>query len=466
MRQKKLLYLISHGHTARGAFQTGLLALLVKQGFEVVVIAKRDPEGELRKQVESQGAALDFYYPPQSNFINQISIFRAYVNQDIRSNPALWEKHQRRAIDEGSSLQRKLVNRLYLTGGRILRSIKPLKRAYLKWEKTKFEDAKAVDILKKHQPDAIISTRPVDAMEAFMLNAARRLSIDRIMYILSWDNITAKGIFPEDADHYLTWGEIMNEELKQYYNIREEQAFLTGVTHFDVHKQVQEVPKVNHWLEKIGLDPARPYFFFTMSASYYAPNEIDIIEWLANQIESDTYGKGMQLILRPHMHNFQEGFSDLGWKERLLSLKSSRVTIDLPDLDNSLLTWYMKDEDMLRLSNLLLDATICFNSGSTIAIESCIMDRPTIITLFDTEEWPEWRSVSRIKHYIHLEKLFKTNAVRVVESFEQMDRWILKYLEHPEFDQANRRKAVELECYKNDGLSTRRFVENVTKILN
>lgn len=466
MKKKKLVYLISHGHTARGAFQTGLLSLLVENGFEVVVLVKHDPEGELKKQVKAQGAVIDYYAPPSNPKLQQINIFRAYVNQNIRHNPALWEKHQRRAIDSDASWKRRLINHAYFFFGLLLRNMPSLRSRYVKWESRQYEDERAVAILRKHQPDAVISTRPVDDMETFVLNAARRLSITRIIYVLSWDNITAKGIFPELADHYLTWGPIMNQELKEYYRVRDEQLHLTGVTHFDVHHKVQQSPQLDLWLNELGLQEDNPYLFFTMSASYYAPNEIDIIEWLAHKVESDQYGRNMQLVLRPHMHNFQEGFSDLDWKNRLLQLQSNRVAIDFPDIDNSLLTWYSKKRDMLRLSNLLFGASVCLNSGSTVAIESCIMDRPTIITLFDTKPQSEWKSVRRLKKYLHLRKLFDTGGVTVVESLGDLDKHIRAYLKTPTFNKEKRQKAVELECFKNDGKATERFVDHVYKILS
>ncbi len=461
----KIVYLISHGHTARGAFQTNLLSKLADKGIEVTVVAKADPEGELQRQLKEQGASLALYTPPQSSFLHHLEMFRRYVHQNIRKNPALWEKHQRLLVEDQYSAKRKMMVRIYHAASYLFRVAPFLKGLFRSFEYRKFKDQNAINLLKELQPDAIVSTRPVDIMETYFLNAARRLKIERIMYVLSWDNITAKGIFPELADNYLTWGPVMNEELKEYYKVPDASLHLTGVTHFDVHHQIMQQPQYSHWLEKLGLSGSKPYFFFTMSASYYAPNEIDIIEWLVSKIEANTYGEDMQMIIRPHMHNFQEGFSDLSWTERLMSLKSSRVAIDLPDLDNSLLTWYMKDEDMLRLSNLLAGASICFNSGSTIAIESCMMDKPTIITLFDIEDWPEWRSVKRIGKYIHLKKLFDTGAVKVVGSFEEMDRWISSYVNDPGLDREKRKQAFEAECYKNDGKSTQRFVEHVKKIL-
>ncbi|RYZ42241.1 MAG: hypothetical protein EOP49_28455, partial [Sphingobacteriales bacterium] len=320
-------------------------------------------------------------------------------------------------------------------------------------------------ILAKHKPDAIISTRPVGPMEAMLLNAARRLNITRIMYILSWDNITAKGVFPETADYYLTWGPIMNNELKEYYKVTDDRLFLTGVTHFDVHHQTKQNPNVGFWLNKLKLDEKKPYLFFTMSASYYAPNEIEIIEWLAQKVERNAYGADMQLVIRPHMANLMEGKSDLNWKDRLKAIESSRVAIDFPDVDNTLLTWYMKDQDMVKLSNLLEGATICFNSGSTVAIEAVMLDKPTVLTFFDTEKWPEWRSVQRMLEYVHIKKFLATGATRVVKSFDEMDNAIQTYLRDPKTDAPQRKIAVEQECYAADGKATERFVQHVTHII-
>ena len=466
MSNFKLIYLISHGHTARGAFQTGVLSMLCKSGIDVTVLAKRDPEGELERRVAETGAKFETYSPPVLNKFNQLTIFRSYVHQNIRKNPALWEKHQRRSMDKSASTKRKLMNKLYLLGGDLIRTIPFAKSIYKNFEKKLYQDENLDRILKRINPDAIVSTRPVDLLEIFALNAAEKLGIKKVMYILSWDNITAKGIFPVTADYYLTWGPIMNTELKEYYNAPDSNVHLTGVTHFDVHHHVKNNPTNDKWMKHLELDPDKPYLFFTMSASYYAPNEIDIIEWMAKKVEENAYGKDMQLILRPHMHNFQEGFSDLSWTNRLMGLKSNRVAIDLPDLDNSLLTWYTKQDDMLKLSNLINGSTICFNSGSTIAIEASILDKPTIITMFDTDNWPEWNSVKRIEKYIHLDKYFKLGAANVVYSFDELDQWILTYVESPEYTIEKRKLAAEKECFKIDGKASERFVTNILKVLN
>jgi hypothetical protein len=464
---KRITYFISHGHTARGAFQTGLLKKLSTAGFDVTVIAEKDPTGELHTKVKSQGAKLVLYSPPKGRLAAQIEIFRRHVHQDIRNNPSLWEKHQRLINDAKMSRRRRFANRAYYHLGKCFRMIPWLKNRYKDWEEKKFEDPKAVALLKELSPDTVISTRPVQPMEIYLLKAASDLKINRTFYLLSWDNITSKGIFPVIADSYLTWGPIMAQELKEYYDVPEKSIKHMGVTHFDVHADVKACdigPK--EVLTGLGLQAKSPYIFFTMSASYFAPNEIDIVEHLAKSVHENCFGESMQLVIRPHMANLMADRSDQSWLSRLETLDSSRVKVDFPKSDNSLLTWYMAQDDMLHLSTLLNNAAVCLNSGSTIAIEAIYLDRPVVITAFDTETHPIWESARRLREYIHLKKLFAMNACRVVDDLKSMDTAIIDYLNDPQLDSQERQNAVEQECFKNDGRATERFVQNIQQIVN
>lgn len=459
----RIAYIISHGHTARGALQTGLLRKLSKY-FEVHVIAKTTALESLREH-ESDSLFIHGFDYKISRGDDQRGYLRAHVHQSIKKNPALWEKHLRRTRDKSSSLKRKILNHAYYYLGGLIRVLPFGKWAFKSIEKKGYYKPSAAKLLSELKVDAIISTRPVDEMEIFLLEAARRLDIQKIYYILSWDNITSKGIFPIKADFYLTWGPIMNEELQEYYAIGENKTRNTGVTHFDIHARVKEGQiQVSDLLSEIGLDRLKPYLFFTMSASYFAPNEIDIVEHIAKQVESNHFGEDMQLVIRPHMANLMSDRSDQSWLRRLERINTNRVRVDFPDSDNSLLTWYMAKGDMIRLSGLLNGASVCLNSGSTVAIEALYLDRPVVITAFDTELWPFWNSAKRLREYTHLKKLFDTNSCVLVDSLSEMDKAINEYLIDPSKDAANRKKAVELECFKNDGLSTIRFVEHVKKL--
>jgi CDP-glycerol glycerophosphotransferase (TagB/SpsB family) len=463
---KTLAYIISHGHTARGAMQTMLLKQLSERRIKVVVITRVDPEGELAMKLAEQGATLEYYNPPSSRLEQQIIIFRSYVHQDIRKNSALWEKHQRRASDSNSLFKKKILNNVYLHLGALIRNIFFLKSFYLFIERKFYKDGVADLLLKKINPDLIISTRPVDSMEGYLLNSATRLKIRKLFYILSWDNITSKGIFPEVGDYYLTWGEIMNSELKEYYGVNDSQLFLTGVTHFDLHIGVKSNPNLQKYLSELGLDPEKPYLFFTMSAPYFCPDEIAVVENLASDVKEGVFGKQMQLIIRPHIQNVQGYLADHSWLRRLESLVSVKVALDKPELEKSELTWSMSTEDMLKLSNLIAGAAVCLNSGSTIAIEALIMDKPVVIPAFDVHENRSfWQSVRRLERFVHLHKFYSYGGVSLVRSFEELRTEILHYIKDPTYRHKERSVTSLMECYQLDGKSTERMVGHIENLI-
>lgn len=463
--KKRIAYIISHGHTARGALQTGLLSALSKNA-EVHVIAKKDAIKALEEPVKGEGAFIHPFELKLSRSDAQRSMLRSHIHQNIRNNPALWEKHLWRTRSKKNSWKKRMANHLYYYLGAIARLLPFFSTAFARYEAKAYFKESAAKLLKDIEADMIISTRPVDEMEICLLEAAKRLNIHRCIYILSWDNITSKGIFAVLGDSYLTWGPVMNEELKEYYQVKDENIYNTGVTHFDIHAKVRNGElKAEGLLSNMGLKDDLPYILFTMSASYYAPNEIDIVEYLAAEIEKNTFGEKMQFVIRPHMANLMADRSDQSWLKRLEALKSNRVALDIPDSDNSLLTWYMQHDDMIKLSTLINNAQICLNSGSTISIEAAYLNRPIILTAFDTEDFPKWQSARRLMEYIHLAKFASYGAARMVNSLEEMKESIFKYLEDPEYLNLERKKVVEEECYKNDGRATERFVENVSHLL-
>ena len=404
MSKPTVCYLVSHGHTARGLTQTDLLGKLVRKGLNVVVISKDANNNLLQQKCKDAGAQFVSFNLKNTIWSFNYLILRVYILEDIKNNPALWEKHLRRIHNNPSRNPWRIIMPYLFYGIYKLCSWFPgLRSAFKRKESSMLKNTEAMDLLKRLEPSAIVSTRPLDVMEATILNAAKHLNIKTIASILSWDNITSKGIFPETSDYYISWGPVMTQEIEAYYHAKPEHIYECGVAHFDVHINTLKNSDPSPYLSLLGLDAAKPYMMFTMSAPYFCPNEIDIIEWMAKQVEENKYGVNMQFIARPHMQNMQGGIADVTWIERLKKIASKRVAVDFPSLSDSELTWSMKQDDMLKLSQLLAGASVCFNSCSTVAIESAILNKPTVMPMFDTVKgYPWWKSVLRTKEFIHM----------------------------------------------------------------
>jgi hypothetical protein len=250
-----------------------------------------------------------------------------------------------------------------------------------------------------------------------------------VIELLSWDNITSKGHFPTLADYFLSWGPIMTQEVKEYYNFPADRIFEVGVPHFDKHITIP-TPQANaEYLKSLALNPKKPYLFFGMSAPLYCPHEIDIVEWIAQEVNKGTFGD-IQFLVRLHPQNVRGDMADNTWLLRLEKMKGERVAVDYPILEQSQLLWNTHQHDLIKLVNLMAGCTISLNSGSTLAIESLIHNKPVILTYFDAGfDLPWYKSIIRCANYIHIQKFVELGSAKVAHSFDELKSQIQKMIQ-------------------------------------
>lgn len=446
--------------------QTGLIHQLLEKGKTIAIIAPDASDANLRQlnehpQIKLYEASADTYI-----WSDDYLFKRKYFLEDINKNPALWEKHIQATRYNKSKHPWRLI-RPFLYGGiyRLIKFFPSIRRRFAARETRNLRSKEMTDLMEKINPELVISTYPVAFLEAKVLYAAQQKNIATCIHLLSWDNITSKGKFPVSADYYIVWGQIMREELREYYDTPEEHIYTCGVPHFDNHIRVKNAPQYGVLLKGLGLKPDLPYIFVAMSSPYFAPGEIEIVEWLAQAVQDNVFGATMQLVVRPHPQNVSGFLADKSWLPRLKNLKNKRVSVDFPQLNKSKLRWSMQQRDMDKLSNLLVGCTVCINSGSTVGIDALMVGKPSLITSFDgTQTLSYWKSARRLIDYTHLRKFIDIGGVVPVCSFAELETKIKAYAENPNLNADKRQAALKAQCFANDGKSTERVVAAVLEI--
>ncbi len=460
-------YIISHGFAARMLLQTGLITQLTEHGKSIAIITP-DPDDENLKELHAN-PLIKIFDPQieQTIWDDDYGVKRMYYLEDIKSNPVFWEKHLYSILYSKSKHPWKRVRPfIYYPIHRLIKYFPSIRENFRQKESSYLFSKNAAALLEKIQPALVVSTYPINFLEAKFLFAAKKKKITTLIHLLSWDNITSKGIFPVIPDQFIVWGKVMYQELKEYYGTADDAVQICGVPHFDNHIRVKHAPNYQGLLTNLGLNPALPYLFVAMSSPRFAPHEIDIVEWLAKAINENTFGEKMQLVVRPHPQNVQGSLADQRWIKRLDNLNGTRVAIDYPQLVKSKVRWSMQKSDMDHLSNLLIGCSICLNSGSTVSIDALMMDKPVILTSFDGDKkLYYWKSARRLVDYPHQKKFVGLGGAKVVHSYESLKKEILKYLADPNYDLEKRRNALEMECHLNDGKSTERVVKAMLQIL-
>lgn len=460
-------YVISFGFAARMLFQTGLIKRLLEEGKTVAIITPDASDANLKPFADHPNFKVFEVEIPTSIWNEDYLFKRKYYLEDIKANPALWEKHVYSLWYSTSKHPWRRIRPLYYWATyQLIHFFPGIRERFLRRENRYLSSGNMKSLLQRIQPKLLVATYPVNIIEAQLLYEAKANNIPSLLHLLSWDNITSKGRFPVVADNFILWGPVMQQELKEHYNIDSSKVKVCGVPHFDHYFPFKNGSAHQELLEIFGLNPKSPYLFFAMSAQRFSPHEIDIVEALAHAIERNQLGEDTQLVIRPHPQNISGNMASKSWLKRLKVLKSNRVAIDTPRLLESNLRWSLQQNDMTYLAKLLAGCSICLNSGSTISIEALLLDKPVIITSFDADyKLPYWKSARRLIDYTHLAKLVALGGITVAESFDDLYQAIHTYQEQPAHLRRERLESAQQQCYQLDGQSTERAVTAIQQTL-
>ena len=462
-----ICYIVTHGFSARMVLQSEVIPNLRKEGKTITVIAPNASEESMRKYESDYGIKV-LQSPVKGTWLmGEYFFLKRYLYEDIRNNPALWEKHLRETKDNKAKHPWRIVRPyLYYFFHKTLFRSSLIQKLFRKSEKLFLNSKKLSVLLKEVDPKVLICTYPSNLEESIFLNEAKALNIKTVIHLLSWDNISCKGHFSSIGDYFISWGKIMSDEFVEYYNFDRKRIYETGVAHFDKHRNVVSKEKINQYVSALGIDVNRPYLLFGMSSPYFAPYEIEIVEYIADKIKRGEYGDGVQFIVRPHPQNVQGNLADLSWLPRIEKLRGNNVAVDMPLLETSSLAWNMKQDYIIKLVNLVAGSNIVLNSCSTFSIDGLLHERPVIVTAFDSNENLNWQlSVKRVMEYVHYRKLVDTGGVSKVSSYSELDEMIKQYLANEKLNLAERKTAKILECGENDGKASQRIAEAIIDIL-
>ncbi len=440
-----------------------LVPQLVAAGIETVVLAPNSAKGSLEK---FSGKHLSVATAPleKSRLRMSLGDARRYLREPIRDNAALWSRHLYFANGMAGTYSKYRAKLNYLAH-RVLYRSRWAHRAFDAFDRSRHRSRLIREKLAELKPDLVVATYPVTSFEVAGLLEAQSLGIPTVGHLLSWDNITCKGRFPAVPRYFVSWGPIMSAELNEHYGIDRNGIYECGVPHFDAHKQLVDRACQQRTLRELGLEPAKPFLFFGMSAPIFAPHEIDVVEWLSKRILENRFGSEMQLVIRPHPQNVSGNMADASWLPRLKALIGPRIGLNLPLLTENGLDWDMQQDDLKILVNLLAGCSVSLNSGSTLSIDALAHDKPVIVTLFDADqELPWWQSARRIREYPHYKKLLALGGVSAVSSFAELESEITSYLAEPARRSSGRRETIAAECRAIDGSSSKRVAEALREI--
>jgi hypothetical protein len=218
------------------------------------------------------------------------------------------------------------------------------------------------------------------------VKAARRLRIPTVVPVLSWDNLTTKGMIHVTPDLTLVWNDTQREEAVRVHGIPPEGIAVTGSPFFDPWFQgAREAEARDSFCNRVGLDPQHPFAVYLGSSANIAKDETWLIRAIARELReaSQPELRSMQVLARPHPANAGV-YAELDEPNVVVWPRAGR----LPDSDDS------RREFRATLQHAV--AAVGINTSGM--IDAVIADRPCVAVVVPKYDATQREAV----HFIHL----------------------------------------------------------------
>jgi hypothetical protein len=454
----RILISIPSGFQLRQFIHSGVLDLLLQRGFRVLIVSPNQA-----------GEGFTAHLPKKGVEVYSLS---------VKGGPFRWRYWLARQhlLVKGSptdTLRQKMVDlrRQYpwlglatIAGNRLLNLFPPLRRMALRREHLLLIDKEVNALLETYPPDlAVLGSPGYMEQDALLLHAAVDRGIPIAAAVMSWDNLSSKGLINPQPDRLLVWSEHMRREAIDLQGVPPERIIETGTSVHDAFANAARFGSRSDNLHRLGLDPKHCLIVYGTNHAGFFPDEIEIVKQVADWVETGAIGKPCQLWVRLHPQAVTGPYRFS--LEPYRRLASERVKVEFPPVRDSTLLWDLPKSDLEHLVALLRDADVVINSGS-LSIDAAILDRPVICIAYDASgDLPYDRSVRRYYDYTHMTNIIKAGAVQLAKSPEDLRQKIVTYLERPELDRDGRRQIVKQQFGKVDGRSAERLVDAVVNML-
>jgi len=276
--------------------------------------------------------------------------------------------------------------------------------ATLAWAEARIPCPAAVlEHLKAGKPDIVLvaPSNLKSSREPEYLKAARVLGIPTAISVHSWDNLTTKGVLPVVPDLLLAWNNDHLEQAVALHQVPRPSVKVIGSPFFDQWRLRSSSPTPREtFLQKVGLDPNRPYLMYLGSSASVSKDEIPLVKNILAGLRksSSEHLRQMQILVRPHPSN-AGAFSRL-------DMESVRVWPELGTLPTSL-------DHFQGLVDSLMHSEAALGLNTSAMIDALIARKPCLCLLL-----PEHTATQN--KALHFRELLESGSLYVTRGVEEL----------------------------------------------
>ncbi|MFH1385237.1 MAG: hypothetical protein ABIH47_09815 [Candidatus Omnitrophota bacterium] len=462
MRQKTIFIATHQGFTTRYLLQTDILARLKEYGHRIVIISPNSNDENFRNDYVSENVFIEQFnykkiYTIRDTFLYQFfTQTRRFIFPDGLDIATLRDKEKavRYNLNKKPIKQRiVLLTTLWLAA--LCRKYRLLRVLFLQIERLLFSKKFHQKIFDYYKPDMLIlaDVGTID-ISNFIMREAKAHNVPVVSIVLSWDNLTAKGIGGVKPDYAVAWNSNMKDELMRYHEVPSERIFVGGIPHFDLYFKPCFPISETEFRNMFGLVEGKKILFYgTASPSSFREN-VRILRLLIEGIRDGRVLEPVQVIVRPHPVYYIRSTETIKEEataiEALCEQNRDIIRLNKPQVRQRKIGCEMPIADQKILGAILKHSNVFLNQFSTLMLEAAIFDLPIINIGFDNFRNIEMKS-TELQFRTHLSRVLDTGFARMAESEAQLFELINLYLRDSSCDREKRKVIRENEGGSHKG---------------
>ena len=280
--------------------------------------------------------------------------------------------------------------------------------------------------IKSIDPDLVIvvggnwPTRGTEKLssEIDFIKASNELGKPSFLHVISWDNLTARGLYHYTPSKMFVWNENHFNEAIEIHKIPKENLKIIGAPFMDKWFEYSDVMTKKEFFLSQGLDVNKPLVTYLGSSKNISTSENQIVE----SIYDELIKHGIQLILRPHGANFEQ-FKEINKEIKIIPSEG-----ELPDTKES------KELMIATIKN----SNLTIGLNTTAMVDSVILNTPCISIKdelnFHQSYTPHFKKVKNEKIFIEpksnneiINEIIKFMENNNSKLFNSMDKFVSKF---------------------------------------
>ena len=357
---------------------------------------------------------------------------------------------------------------LVIQTARLMRRSAVLRSLLVRLERTLFKSDAHRDLFERYRPKLlVIADIGTIELSNFLIDEAQRHGTEVLSIVLSWDNLTSKGIGAVKPDWAITWNQNMKDELVRYHRMPAGRIQVCGIAHFDDYFREPKWESRGAFLRKYHLSAERKTIFYGTNTPGLFRHNKKLIEFLLTAIEEGRLEAPCQLLVRLHPAFFAKHKShyERSWQEfsRLQERFGELLSISRPLTIDQDYGAIQPIEDQMNLAGILANSDVMVNIFSTLMLEACIFDLPVINVGFYQFAATHFDN-SILRTLTHIKRIVDYGAVRIANDEEELLYLINMYLRDRTIDHHQRSRVREFEAGPNKGSAGEAIGRHIERI--